>query len=247
MAKAEASPGGTCSGVRPRFFQPSIIIGKNARRPALLVDVLGFEQLLHQPDLIVDVENGEIGLEPDQFGVAAQDFHADRMEGAEPRHAFDHVADDLADAVLHLARRLVGEGHRQNFARPGAAGGENVGDAHGQHARLAGAGAGQHQHRPVERLDREPLLRIEPGEIGRVRSARAGARSDPAWRWRRRFERIGVSQRVSQRSARSRIFDDSHGLKMALAGGFCEATFPGRGAARQRCAADPGSFQTRRA
>ena len=140
--------------------------GQHARRPALLVDVLGFEQLLEQPDLVVDVEDGEIGLEPDQLGMAAQDFHADRMEGAEPRHALDHVADDLADAVLHLARRLVGEGDGEDFARPGAAGGEDVGDAHGEHARLAGAGAGQHQHRAVERLDREPLLGIEPGEIG---------------------------------------------------------------------------------
>ena len=73
---------------------------QDARRPALLVDILGLEQLLDQPDLVVDVENGEIRLEPDQLGMAAQDFHADRMKGAEPRHAFDHAADDLADAML---------------------------------------------------------------------------------------------------------------------------------------------------
>jgi hypothetical protein len=33
-----------------------------------------------------------------------------------------------------------------------------MGDARGQHAGLAGAGAGQHQHRAVERLDRLALL-----------------------------------------------------------------------------------------
>ena len=154
--------------------------GQHARRPALLVDVLGFEQLLEQPDLVVDVENGEVGFQPDQLGVAAQNFHADRMERAEPRHALDHTADDGADAGLHLARRLVGEGDRQNLAGPGAAGGEDMGDAHGEHAGLAGAGAGQHQHRAVERLDREPLLRVEPGEIGapaapaRARQCRRG-------------------------------------------------------------------------
>ena len=141
--------------------------GEHARRPALLVDLLGVEQLLEQPDLIVDVENGEIGLEPHQLGMPAQDLHADRVEGAEPGHALDHLADDLADALLHLARRLVGEGHGQNLARPRAAGGEDVGDARGEHARLAGAGAGQHQHRAVERLDREPLFGVEPGEITR--------------------------------------------------------------------------------
>ena len=153
---------------------------QHARRPALLVDVLGFQKLLQQPDLVVDVEDGEIGLEPDQLGMAAQDFHADRMEGAEPRHALDHAADDVADAVLHLARRLVGEGDGENLAGPGAAEAENVGDAHGEHAGLAGAGAGQHQHRAVERLDRQPLFGIEPGEVRRRRRRGARARGNAA-------------------------------------------------------------------
>ena len=65
------------------------------------------------------------------------------------------AADQRADALLHLARRLVGEGDGEDLAsgraRPVR---EDVGDARGQHARLAGAGAGQHQHRPVDRLDR---------------------------------------------------------------------------------------------
>ncbi len=148
--------------------------GEHARRPALLVDVLGFQQLLEQADLVVDVEDGEVALEAHQLGVAAQDLHADRMEGAEPRHALDHLADHQADAALHLARRLVGEGDRQDLVRPRPPGRQDVRDARGQHARLAGAGAGQHQHRPVQRLDRQPLLRIEVGEIGRAgRGARA--------------------------------------------------------------------------
>ena len=69
------------------------------------------------------------------------------------------VADQDADALAHLARRLVGEGDGEDLVRAGAAGREDVGDAGGQDARLAGAGAGEHQHRPVERLDRLPLLR----------------------------------------------------------------------------------------
>ncbi len=165
--------------------------GEHARRPALVVDALGFEQLLEQPDLVVGIENGEVGFQPDQLGMAAQDFHADRVEGAEPGHALDHVADDLADAVLHLARRLVGESDGEDLARPGAAGGENVGDAHGEDAGLAGAGAGQHQDRAVERLDRLPLLRIEPGEIGRA-GIHAGlrARGNAAAHRRRRVCRV---------------------------------------------------------
>ncbi len=173
--------------------------GQDARRPALLVDVLGFEQLFEQPDLVVDVENGEVAFQPDQLGMAAQDLHADGMEGAEPWHALDHLADDLADAVLHLARRLVGEGDGEDLARPGAAEAEDVGDAHGEHAGLAGAGAGQHQHRTVERLHRLALLGIEPGEIGRAAARRgAGARGDAAGRGLRRLGRLDAAlQRVS--------------------------------------------------
>ncbi len=163
---------------------------QDARGPALLVDVLGFEQLLEEPDLVVDVENGEVGFEPDQLGVPAQDFHADGMEGAEPGHALDHAADDVADAVFHLARRLVGEGDGQNVARPGAAEAENMRDAHGQDAGLAGAGAGQHQHRAVQRLDRQPLLWIEPGEIRRRRRRGTRARADAARRGGRRLGRF---------------------------------------------------------
>ena len=171
---------------------------QHARRPALLVDVLGFEQLLEQPDLVVDVENGEIGFEPDHLGVPAQDLDADGMERAEPRHALDHAADDVADAGLHLARRLVGEGDGQDLAGPGAAGGEDMGDAHGEHAGLAGAGAGQHQHRAVERLDREPLFRIEPGEIRRA-GRRLRARGNAAGGGARRCYRLDRAlQRVSQ-------------------------------------------------
>ena len=51
----------------------------------------------------------------------------------------------------------------------------------GQHAGLAGAGAGQHQHRAVQRFHRLALLGIEPGEILRGRG-RARARGNAASR-----------------------------------------------------------------
>ena len=135
------------------------------RRPALLVDILGVEQLLQQPDLVVGVEHGEGRLEIDQLGMAAHDLDADGVEGAEPRHAFDHAADQLADAGLHLARRLVGEGDGEDFPGPRPAQAQNMGDAGGEHARLAGAGPGQHQQRAVQRLDRLALLGVERVEI----------------------------------------------------------------------------------
>ena len=88
---------------------------ERARRPALVVDILGLQHLLQQADLIVGVENGEVGLQPDEFGVAAQDLGADRVKGAEPLHGLRAVADERLDALAHLARRLVGEGDGEDF------------------------------------------------------------------------------------------------------------------------------------
>ena len=57
-------------------------------------------------------------------------------------------------------------------ARPGV---QQVGDPGGQRPGLAGAGAGEDQHRPVERLDGGALVGVEAVEVGR-RSRRGGAR-----------------------------------------------------------------------
>jgi hypothetical protein len=103
-----------------------------------------------------------------QFGMAAQDSRADGMECAKPLHPFDAAADQRADALLHLARRLVGEGDAEDLAGPGAARGKDMGEPRGQNARLACAGAGQHQHRAIERKHSFALLGIEAAQIKRV-------------------------------------------------------------------------------
>ena len=46
--------------------------GERARGPAFLVDILRRDDLLHQAQLVVGVEDGEIGFEPGQLGMAAQ-------------------------------------------------------------------------------------------------------------------------------------------------------------------------------
>ena len=58
--------------------------------------------------------------------MTAQQPCADGMKCAEPLHAFDGATDQGADALLHLARRLVGKGDGQNLIWPGAAGGEDM-------------------------------------------------------------------------------------------------------------------------
>ena len=141
--------------------------GQLARRPAVLVQPLALDHLLDEADLVVGVEDGEARLEPHQLGVTAQDLDADGMEGAEPGHALHGAADQVADALLHLARRLVGEGDGQDLGAARAAGAHDVGNACREHARLAGAGAGQHQHGAVHSLDGGALLGVEIGHVGR--------------------------------------------------------------------------------
>ena len=174
-------------GAEPLVLPAVDHLRERARRPALVVESLGLDELAQQADLVVGVEDGEVGFEPGKLGVAAQQLDADRVEGAEPRHALDSLADQHADALLHLARRLVGEGDGEDLRGEGEAGGEDVGDAGGEHARLAGAGAGQHQNRAFGRLDRQPLLGVQPFEIARragmaARAAMARAAMPPGER-----------------------------------------------------------------
>ncbi len=49
--------------------------------------------------------------------------------------------------------------------RAGAARGERMGDACGQHARLAGAGTRQHEHGAIHGLDCRALLGVQDAQI----------------------------------------------------------------------------------
>ena len=94
----------------------------------------------------------------------AQDLRADGMERAKPRHGLLGPG-ERADAHPHLPRRLVGERHRQDLVGASAAGGDEMRDPRGKDTRLADAGAGQNENRPVERFDRAPLLFVQAVEI----------------------------------------------------------------------------------
>ncbi len=149
----------------------------DARRPFLVVDVLGLQQLLDQPDLVVLVEDREIGLEAHMLGVPAQDARGECVEGAQP-HRLDRVADDRGDAVAHLGRGLVGEGDREDLVGKGLARDHQVAHARDQHARLARPRPRQHQKRSLGRGDGIKLRRVEVGKIGRA-GGRFGKRGHP--------------------------------------------------------------------
>ncbi|MEA3219929.1 MAG: hypothetical protein OZX49_01025 [Immundisolibacter sp.] len=102
------------------------------------------EQALDQPLLVVGVQDLEgfrqAGLAP----VGAQQAVGDAVKRAHP-HAPRRHRYQLADALAHLGRGLVGEGDGQNLQRRGTLDLDQPGDAVRQHAGLAAAGAGQHQ------------------------------------------------------------------------------------------------------
>ncbi len=204
-ALAEGEGGGLArrhmGGIEAAVLPAVDLGGELARRPALLVDVGCLDDLLHQAQLVVDAEDGEVGFEADELGVAAQHLGADRVEGAEPGHALGDRADERADPLLHLARRLVGEGDGEDVERPRLRGRDQVGDAGRQHPGLAGAGAGKHEHRALRRLDRLALLGVEAGKIGGrlrpdggagARRQRPGLRLGQAVAERRCADRLGA-------------------------------------------------------
>ncbi len=162
-----AAAGGEClglagvdlGGVQPRFFQRSINPASWRAGQRFSSRLRRLDQLLEDAELVVGVEDGEIGLQADQLGMAAEHARGDRVEGAEPRHAFDRAARNGRDARLHFARGLVGEGDGEDLARPGFASRDQMGEPRSQRGGLAGTGAGEHEHRALGRQYRLALWR----------------------------------------------------------------------------------------
>ena len=141
--------------------------GEAARGPALFVQIGLADQLFQQAQLIVGIDDGEVRFQPDQFGMAAQHLGADGVKGAEPRHALHRIADHAAHPLTHFPRRLVGEGDRQDLARPGQAAVDDMRQPRGERCRLARTRARQHQQRAVSGHHRFALGRVERADIGR--------------------------------------------------------------------------------
>ncbi len=107
--------------------------------------------------------------------LSAQDAHARRVEGRDP-HALGRLPDERLDAIPHLSGGLVGEGDREDLARPGVARLDEVGDAPREHARLARSCPGDDEKglspiddglalRRVEALE-QPRLEVRGGLLG---------------------------------------------------------------------------------
>jgi hypothetical protein len=85
------------------------------------------------------------------------------VERAQP-HAGDPTFQQGLDAFAHLARRLVGEGDGEDLLGPRPTRGDDVRDAMRENARLAAAGAGEDEQRPVGRLDGATLRLVEAAQ-----------------------------------------------------------------------------------
>ena len=109
------------------------------------------------------VVDREARREAELVGLAAQDANAGRVEGRDP-HAIRSTADDVLDALAHLGSGLIGEGDREDLARPGLAGGDEARDAVRQHTRFTRPSAGHNKQGGAAVRNGFLLLRIESVE-----------------------------------------------------------------------------------
>ncbi len=181
-----------------------------ARRIGALRQPFVLERPLDQRDLVAVVEDHEPRLDAGALGVAPQHAEPEAVEGADEalgpragRGCRAHRAvrgarvigsqgvvlttpESRVDAIAHLGRRLVGEGDGDDPRRIDAPLLDQPADAVGDHPRLAGAGAGEHELRPVAVGDGGDLLRIE------------GLRRDPSGGDARTTRRIPVRASVTR-------------------------------------------------
>ena len=109
------------------------------------------------------VEDREARLETQAYMFLADDVEAQVVEGRDGQATSLAATQQRADPLLHLACGLVGEGHGDDVARLDAALLDQVGDLAGDHAGLAGAGAGKHQQRAADVVHGFLLPGIESG------------------------------------------------------------------------------------
>ena len=127
-------------------------------------------------ELVLAVEDGEVGLIAQQRRRPPEQAIADVVERPGP-DPVGLLADQGFEPADHLPRRASGEGH-QHDRLGGHAGGDQVGDAEGDHPRLARSRPGQDQVVAVGRGHRCPLRLVqlalevlaEPGRRRRFQS-----------------------------------------------------------------------------
>ena len=144
--------------------EPGHLLGDEA----LLVELHRLDDALDGRQRVGRVEDLEALRQPGQLPVRAQEAVAQAVEGADP-HAAHVDGQHRRQPRLHLLGRLVGErdGHQpagRHLPRL-----QQPGDARGEHARLARAGAGQDQRGTGGQRHRRQLLGVQAAQqpVGR--------------------------------------------------------------------------------
>jgi DNA helicase-2/ATP-dependent DNA helicase PcrA len=132
------------------------------RAQAELVALLA-DDLADQPLLVVLVEDLERLRQPRLAPVAPEHAMREAMEGADPEAVRRHRQQRL-DAAAHLRGRLVRERHRHQAVRRDPVLEDQPRCAVRQHARLAAAGAREHEHRAERRGDGRALGVVQVGQ-----------------------------------------------------------------------------------
>ncbi|OQA46689.1 MAG: hypothetical protein BWY52_00620 [Chloroflexi bacterium ADurb.Bin325] len=154
----------------------------------LVVQLQVAQRLLDRGELFAVIVDDKVRVEARGRRIRAQDARADAVERADgqpaPARADGHgLAHQPVDALAHLARGLVreGDGHDRARVRVGMA--QQIGHAVRQHARLAGARPGQHQHRPLDRGDGLSLRGVQPRQqfVSHSSSRMIFDRGDASW------------------------------------------------------------------
>ena len=132
---------------------------------SLVVDGEPLECWLDYGLLIGLVIDGEVAgeaysVDAKGFDVAAEDSHAEAMEGCEQGFGERGVAENFVDSLGHLLCGLVGEGDGEDGVRGHASFLDEVCDAVRDNASLSGPCACKQKDGAIDRLDAFLLLRI---------------------------------------------------------------------------------------
>ena len=147
-------------GVAQLVLRVGDLVVDGAGREALRVDAELVEAALDQPPRVGLVVDRELARVAQPVRLGAQHPRAGGVERHHP-HRARAAAEQQLDALAHLLRGLVRERDREDLVRARHPRALEERDPVRQHARLAGARAGEDQQRPLAVRDRLALRRVE--------------------------------------------------------------------------------------
>ena len=136
-----------------------------SRLDEAVVDLEGLECLFDDSQLIGRIVDHKIAGKTDCRCFATEQARAQRVKRRHP-HAPAVPAEQRLDARSHLFGCLVGEGDGEYFVRLCVTVADEVGDAAGNHARLARTGPRDDEQRSADVKDGFALFRVEAVEEG---------------------------------------------------------------------------------